>query len=390
MRWKWLKKKLLLLLADASTAPSAAAVTIFTGFFFLSLFVAKLPGSGGTLDTNFRHRTFSSFVFCFYFPSLRPFWLWRAHRHFDTVEIFFSKFNPSGAQFCFTERHCTSPPIRTLAEKHPRRPTESKKSRKTRKLCNLELFSCVHTPNLFSFSILEPHDIGKKFLSLPARQCKCVLCWSFPTIHPLSKVFLLVRWKVRSNVPGTCAVREQQNNPGELPQYLFLYRDVHEHESRSQFGAHEMGKLCVASTRPFWMCEGGNSGEKIMWKFAARFTLFGRSSLARASLTPPPRTHSPIARLIRSKKTRVLLCKARDIVWTLFSSWDELSPPLNKFRSDTDSLLPPAVSSRSSWSLLSTRARAFRRCAFPTLRPLVPPHLHWNSHFRHSGQANYH
>lgn len=322
--------------------------------------------------------TFSSFGFCFYFPSLRPFWLWRAHRHFDTVEIFFSKFNPSGADFCFTERHCTSPPIRTLAEKHPRRPIDSKKSRKTRKLCNLELFSCVHTPSLFSFSILEPHDIGKKFLSLPARQCKCVLCWSFPTIHPLSKVFLLVRWKVRSNVPETCAVREQQNNPGELPQYLFLYRDVH--ESRSQFGAHEMGKLCVAQDR-FECVRVEVLGEKIMWKFAA---LSGRSSL-----TPPPRTHSPIARPIRSKKTRVLLCKARATLCEHFSP-REMSFLRRSISFVVTQTLFPKLSKLTFYALEALSACESFRCAFLTPRPLLPPHLHWNSHFRHSGQANYH
>jgi hypothetical protein len=64
-------------------------------------------------------------------------------------------------------------------------------SRKTAQSCaTWELFSYVsHTQSLLFFSILDPHDIGKKFLSLPARQCKCVLCGSFSTIHPLSKVF---------------------------------------------------------------------------------------------------------------------------------------------------------------------------------------------------------
>lgn len=69
----------------------------------------------------------------------------------------------------------------------------SKESLKTRKLCNLELFSLVsHTQSLLFFLFLwEKTQRGyrKKFLSLPARQYECVLCRSFPTIHPKSKAF---------------------------------------------------------------------------------------------------------------------------------------------------------------------------------------------------------
>lgn len=181
MRWKMLKKNLLLLFADASTAPSAAVDTIFTGCS-LSLF-SKLPGSGGTLDTNFRHNFLFFWFFC-YFPSLLPFWLWRAHRHFDTVEIFFSKFNPSGAQFCFTKRHCSSPPIRTLAEKHSRRPNDSKKSRKTRKLCNLELF-LVFTHPISSLFLFSNHTILEKssFHCQPDNANVCCVGAFLPSIH---------------------------------------------------------------------------------------------------------------------------------------------------------------------------------------------------------------
>lgn len=132
------------------------------------------------------------------------------------------------------------------------------------------------------------------------------------------------------------------------------------HESRSQFGAHEMGN-CVASTRPIWMCEGGCSGEKIMWKFAARFSLFGRSSLARVSHTTPAYTQpSRTPHVVRKQES---CCVRRDIVWTLFSSWVELSPPLNKFRSDTDSLRSRSQLSKLVHAL-AVLSRAFLCCAF--------------------------
>lgn len=113
------------------------------------------------------------------------------------------------------------------------------------KLCNLELFfflSSTH-PISFLFYTRTTTDIGKKFLSLPARQCECVLFHSFSTIYPVSKAFLFFS----SEMNETCAIAQQQNNPGtKLPQHLFVYaRDVWD---------PQLWKLCVRVTRQCSMC----------------------------------------------------------------------------------------------------------------------------------------
>lgn len=81
-------------------------------------------------------------------------------------------------------------------------------------------FLCSHTQSLLFFFIHEPHDIGKSsFHCQPDNANVCYVVAFLPSIHWVR--FFLVRWKHRA-----CAMEEQQNNPGELPQYFILYHDI--------------------------------------------------------------------------------------------------------------------------------------------------------------------
>lgn len=98
----------------------------------------------------------------------------------------------------------------------------SRNSRKSPKLCNLELFSCVHTPNLFSFFLYSRTTrISEKssFHCQPDNANVCCVVAFLPSIHWVR----LFPSEMKKSI-DTCAIAQQQNNPGtKLPQHLFVY-----------------------------------------------------------------------------------------------------------------------------------------------------------------------
>lgn len=149
------------------------------GNFFL--FLPQLDGSSlsqsmhekfSEIHTNFLFLLLFFAVFFFLFSLF-----FSSHRHFDTRR----NFQPNLIQLCsqiaphkltlhiVASTHST---VNLFTSKFA-----SEKSRKTRKLCNLELFSCIHTPNLFSFfsSSRNNTDIGKVPFTASPTMRMCVV-----------------------------------------------------------------------------------------------------------------------------------------------------------------------------------------------------------------------
>lgn len=161
---------LLLLFADAS-APSAG-FTILTLFDSLSISTQIAKNF-----YNFPHEKhfFFSFFVVFLFNFL--FFLLRAHRHFDTREIYpqiWSGVEPNCASQIDTAPHRIS--AKALHDKvHLETVALS-----PRKLCNLELFSSfafTHPISSLFFLFLEPHGYWKKvpFTASPTMRMCVVL-----------------------------------------------------------------------------------------------------------------------------------------------------------------------------------------------------------------------
>lgn len=188
------------------------------------------------------------------FPSFSFFFsLSRAHRHFDTEEIYFHpKFNPNLQPNCASQidtahRHQIELHIRST---HSKVGLEvNAQIAKVVQLGTFFLVRCSHTQSLF-FSIPPNHDIGKSsFHCQPDNANVCCVVAFLPSIHWVRFFFPTVRWKAALGHAQWWW--KQQNNPGE--NYDNIYFCMDDVLGDPQLGAKDGN--CVRAASECWMCE---------------------------------------------------------------------------------------------------------------------------------------
>lgn len=120
----------------------------------------------------------------------------RVHRHFDTLLKFPSKFNSSGAKLRLTNWRCSSSLVLTTRQNCSHRSSPREIRAKHESCATWDFFSCLHTPNLFSFFLYtRATRYWKKvpFTASPTMRMCAVLKLSFHL--SVEWGFFRARWK---------------------------------------------------------------------------------------------------------------------------------------------------------------------------------------------------
>ena len=366
-------EKLLLLFADAPSAVPSAGLTIFHKFSFFTF--EKFENS-----RNFTKFTILFFLFFFNFLFLSSFSLFFLLRksaqtlsHWDIFSQIKSKRSQIVGQ-CMT-LHITVNPLSDLKDFTSNFSTRC--TRKTRKLCNLELFfSCVHTPNLFFFYSRTTRYWKSSFHCQPDNANVCCVGAFIPSIH-------WVRFSSEMKSIGHALCINNKSTRANYHNILFLYQDVHRIPSWCEMGN------CVVWAQEYFQCVRRKlrREKNHLCSFLPRthhllalgaFYFLLELLISHACLIPTAQFHKVKWRRKQFSCCVRTLCVHISVMPRELSSFSLF---LSRWRFPQHFSSCDSLCSRC-WYLFS---RQF--CLF--CLPISTIYTE-NSYFRHSGQANYH